>query len=83
MVGECSIVVKEGCEVVNLPLRQVPVNIRSAVNEKIKKLLDGGIIVESSVEWCSPVVPVRKKDGGIRLCVDYRELNKVTPLRRF
>ncbi len=83
VIGKCSIVVREGCEVVNMPLRQVPVNIRSAVNEEIKKLLDGGIIVESSAEWCSPVVPVRKKDGGIRLCVDYRELNKVTPLRRF
>ncbi len=39
VVCECSIVVTEGCEVVNLPLTLVPVNFRSAVNEEIKKLL--------------------------------------------
>ncbi len=44
--------------------------------------MKAGIIVESSSEWCSPLVPVRKKDGSVRLCVDYRELNSITPLRR-
>ncbi len=37
-----------------------------------------GTIVKSSGPWCSPIVLVRKKDGTIRFCVDYRKLNDVT-----
>ncbi len=61
-----------------LQLTCLPVSIRSAVEDEIRNILDSGIIVESSVKLGSPVVPVRKEDGGIRLC----ELNKITPLRR-
>ncbi len=82
-VGSCVIAVQEGSAVVNLPPRQVPMSIRQAVSDEIKKLLAHGIIVESDAEWSSPVVPVRKKDGSIRLCVDFRELNAITPLHRF
>ncbi len=82
-VGSCVIAVQEGSAVVNLPPRQVPMSIRQAVGDGIQKLLAHGIIVESDAEWSSPVVPVRKKDGSIRLCVDFRELNAITPSRRF
>ncbi len=37
-----------------------------------------GTIMKSSGPWCSPIVLVRKKDGTIRFCVDYRKLNDVT-----
>ncbi len=50
---------------------------------ELDKLLDNGVIVESRADWASPLVPVRKKDDSIRLCVDYRELNARTPLRWF
>ena len=36
-------------------------------------------MIEPSVSpWNSPIVPVMKKDGGLRMCLDYRQLNKVT-----
>ncbi len=81
--GVCKINLIENAKVVNIPPRNIPVRIKESVEAEIRKLLANGIIEPSDSEWCSPIVPVRKKDGSVRLCVDYRELNKVTPLRRF
>ena len=65
------------------PPYQVPIHLREEVNTEIDKLLDLHIIEPShSVDWCAPIVPVRKPDKSIRLCIDYRDINKVTPLDR-
>ncbi len=83
VTGTCKIELVENAKVVNLPPRQIPAGIREAVQKEIQKLLSDGIIVESTSEWASPLVPVRKKDGSVRICVDFRCLNSVTPLRRY
>ena len=44
--------------------------------DHIRGLLDAGIIRESNSQYASPIVLVRKKDGSLRLTVDYRKLNK-------
>lgn len=49
-----------------------------AVKQHLKELLDAGIIKESQSPFASPVVLVRKKNGSIRLCIDYRKLNART-----
>ena len=65
------------------PPYQVPIHLREEVNTEIDKLLHSDIIESSSsVDWCAPIVPVRKPDKTIHLCFDYREINKVTPLDR-
>ncbi|CAI5677315.1 unnamed protein product [Oreochromis niloticus] len=51
---------------------------REAVKQHLKELLDAGVIRESESPYASPIVVVCKKDGSIRLCVDYRKLNART-----
>ena len=48
------------------------------IDREVDKMLEYNIIQESESPWCSPVVLVRKKNGKIRFCVDYRKLNQVT-----
>ena len=44
----------------------------------LEQMLKAGVIQPSSLEWAVPSVLVRKKDGNVRWCIDYRKLNKVT-----
>jgi len=50
---------------------------------QLQDLLDKGFIRPSISPWGAPILFVKKKDGGIRLCIDYRELNKVTIKNRY
>ncbi len=56
----------------------MPLNVEDKFREELNSLLAQGIITESDSHWCSPPLPVRKKDGSIRIVVDYRKLNQVT-----
>ena len=46
------------------------------------KMLEGGVIHPSTSDWAAAPVLVRKEDGSVRWCVDYRALNKVTIQRQ-
>ncbi len=64
------------------PIRQTPYSVPLGIREKVKKELESleeqGVIERCRSNWASPLVPVRKPDGNIRLCIDYRRLNDVT-----
>lgn len=59
-------------------VRRLPYGeLRAAVESEIKKLGGADIARPSTLPSASPVVMVRKKDGGYRMCIDYRRLNSV------
>lgn len=53
------------------------------IQQEIQSMLEQGIIKPSRSQWSSPVVLVRKKNGKLRFCVDYRKLNDVTIKDRY
>ena len=62
---------KEGFRLIPPPLLE---EVRTHVND----MLQAGAIRPSSSPWCNAVVLVRKKDGGLRFCIDFRKLNART-----
>ena len=76
-------VLKHSISVGNAPLirqapRRMPVYRREEVQKLLQGMLQDDIIQPSNSPWASPIVLVQKKDGSIRMCVDYRKLNVVT-----
>ena len=49
----------------------------------MEELLSKGFVKTSTSPWGAPVLFVKKKDGSLRLCIDYRQLNKVTILNQY
>ena len=70
------------------PVRRVPFALRQEVTRQLAKIKEEEVIQPSSSPWASTIVLLRKKDWGLRICVDCRHLNSVTkpdtfPLLRF
>lgn len=72
-----------------IPLKDqtVPINIRpyryslaqkDIIEQLTQELLDQGVIRDSNSPFVAPIVLVKKKDGGHRMCVGFRALNKST-----
>lgn len=66
------------CKPIKQRYRRLHPPIKDKVEEELAKMERQGVIEKSVSPWCSPLVPVRKKDGSVRICIDYRKLNSVT-----
>ncbi|GJR18333.1 reverse transcriptase domain-containing protein [Tanacetum coccineum] len=68
--------------VAKAPYRLAPSEMNELSNQ-LEELQEKGFIRPSSSPWGAPVLFVKKKDGAMRMCIDYRELNKLTIKNRY
>ena len=58
--------------------RRIPPPQLDEVREHLKLMLDAGVIQPSNSPWCNAVVLMRKKDGSLHFCIEFRKLNSLT-----
>lgn len=80
--AEMNIEVNSKVPVVYRPYRLSHME-REKVRGMIGEMLEAGVIRDSVSEYASPIILVRKKDGKLRMCVDYRMLNSITVKERY
>ncbi|GKF97390.1 hypothetical protein Tco_0293211, partial [Tanacetum coccineum] len=68
--------------VARTPYRLAPSEMQELSNQ-LQELTDRGFIRPSTSPWGAPVLFVKKKDESFRMCIDYRELNKLTIKNRY
>lgn len=84
VVNEHKIELQEGAKPKVHKLRRIKPEHMQAMKAKVDKLLTQGCIVPvDNLEWVSPLVIVLKKNGKVRVCVDYRKLNKTKVKNRY
>lgn len=65
--------------------RRVPFPLLTKVEQELARMQSLGIIeeVREATDWCAPMVPVVKKNGKVRICVDLKRLNEAVRRERF
>jgi predicted aspartyl protease len=78
-----TIKLKPGAEPISKTLYRMKMPELCEQQMQLKELLDLGIIRPSVSPWGAPVIFVKKKDGSLRLCIDYKDLNHATVKNRY
>ncbi|GKB68858.1 putative reverse transcriptase domain-containing protein [Tanacetum coccineum] len=74
--------IPEAVPIAKSPYHLAPFELEE-LSGQLKELRDKGFIRPSLSPWGAPVLFVKKKDGSFRMCIDYRELNKLTVKNRY
>ncbi|GKA82045.1 putative reverse transcriptase domain-containing protein [Tanacetum coccineum] len=77
-----AVIVPGAAPVARAPYRLAPSEMKE-LSDQLQELFDKGFIRPSSLPWGAPVLFVKKKDGSFQMCIDYRELNKLTVKNRY
>ena len=72
--AKAKLTLKEDSQVRFCKARAVPYAVRPKVEEELRRLQNEGILVKVEwKDWATPIVPVPKKDGSVRICGDYKD----------
>jgi len=75
---------KEECPPVKQKLRRMKPEMSLKIKEEVKKQFDAGLLaIAKYPQWVANIVPVPKKDGKVRMCIDYRDFNRASPNDNF
>jgi hypothetical protein len=78
-----AIELRPGVEPISIaPYRMAPAEL-AELKKQLQELLEKGFIRPSVSPWGAPVLFVKKKDGSLRLCIDYRKLNQATVKNKY
>ena len=75
-------VVQRTTPISRAPYRMAPTELKE-LKTQLQELLDKGFVRPSVSPWGAPVLFVKKKDGTLRMCIDYRQINKVTVKNKY
>ncbi|KAK8649493.1 hypothetical protein V6N13_130222 [Hibiscus sabdariffa] len=76
--------IKQECRPVQQKLRRMKPEMLLKIRDEVKKQFDAGFLQAVTYsDWVANIVPVPKKDGKVRMCVDYRDLNRASPKDNF
>ena len=76
--GDFKIELKEGSKPIKRGLYRMSLTELEETKTQVEKLMKQGFVRPSTSPWAAPVLFASKKDGGLRFCVDYRAINKMT-----
>ena len=75
---------KPECMLVRQALRRMKPEVILKIKEEVEKQLKAGFLsIVTYSNWVANIVPVLKKDGKVRMCMDYRDLNRASPKDNF
>ncbi|XP_052482974.1 uncharacterized protein LOC128036135 [Gossypium raimondii] len=76
--------IKEICKPVQQKLKRMRPDVVLKIKEEVKRQFNVGFLQEIKYsDWVANIIPVPKKDGKVRMCMDYRDLNKASPKDNF
>ncbi|KAK5811290.1 hypothetical protein PVK06_026618 [Gossypium arboreum] len=76
--------IKEECNPVQQKLQRMRPDVLLKIKEEVRKQFDVGFLkVVKYSDWVANIVPIPKKDEKVRMCVDYKDLNKASPKDNF